>query len=303
MKVHLIMRVCSILLAVCLVPQLAVSVLSESPSQEVQESGTDTPTIMLDRNGELWYMPLRVSLRFLIEEKIAEIHKYKLYVTTDEIITDSRENRDIIWDYLYCHFQNALGVAGLMGNMRVESGFIANNLQNSFARRKGWNNASYTAAVDDGSYTRFVKDRAGYGLVQWTHWTCKQDLLEYAQEHKASIGDIYMQLDFLLYQLATSHKSVGDDIKSAKTIRQASDAMMLRFERPANQSESARQKRARQGQGVYDECIARIDIINEICAFVDSSLLNAQGQILHAQMAKQMDALISDIQLSVHGES
>jgi hypothetical protein len=38
------------------------------------------------------------------------------------------------------------------------------------------NDASYTAAVDNGSYTNFTHDFAGYGLAQWTYWSRKQGL-------------------------------------------------------------------------------------------------------------------------------
>jgi hypothetical protein len=38
------------------------------------------------------------------------------------------------------------------------------------------NDASYTVAVDNGSYTNFTHDSAGYGLAQWTYWSRKQGL-------------------------------------------------------------------------------------------------------------------------------
>jgi hypothetical protein len=39
--------------------------------------------------------------------------------------------------------------------------------------------AEYTAAVNNGSYTNFINDSAGYGLAQWTYWSLKRDMLEY----------------------------------------------------------------------------------------------------------------------------
>ena len=41
--------------------------------------------------------------------------------------------------------------------------------------------AEYTAAVDSGSYTNFVRDSAGYGLAQWTYYSRKQALYDYAK--------------------------------------------------------------------------------------------------------------------------
>ena len=92
---------------------------------------------------------------------------------------------------------NDFAIAGIMGNIYAESGFKPTNLQNTYEKKMGYTDASYTAAVDDGSYTNFVKDSAGYGLVQWTYWSRKQALLEYARSVGKSIGDLSMQLDFM----------------------------------------------------------------------------------------------------------
>ena len=50
--------------------------------------------------------------------------------------------------------------------------------------------AEYTAAVDAGTYTNFVNDKAGYGLAQWTYWSLKQEMLNYFKSKKKSIGDL-----------------------------------------------------------------------------------------------------------------
>ena len=41
------------------------------------------------------------------------------------------------------------GACGAMGNIRAESGAIANNLQNSYEKKLGYTDATYTAAVDN----------------------------------------------------------------------------------------------------------------------------------------------------------
>jgi len=61
---------------------------------------------------------------------------------------------------------NAYGVAGLMGNLYAESGLRSNNLQNTYEKTLGMTDEKYTAMVDNGSYTNFVHDSAGYGLAQ-----------------------------------------------------------------------------------------------------------------------------------------
>ncbi|MBR3016753.1 MAG: N-acetylmuramoyl-L-alanine amidase, partial [Clostridia bacterium] len=72
---------------------------------------------------------------------------------------------------LLAFLPNPYAVAGIMGNMMAESGLRSNNLQGSKEKALGMTDEQYTAAVDDGSYTNFVHDGAGYGLFQATYWS------------------------------------------------------------------------------------------------------------------------------------
>lgn len=78
-------------------------------------------------------------------------------------------NAEKIWNYLYAELKNPYGVAGIMGNMKAESGLQPNNLQNTYEKKLGMSDEEYTNGVNNGTYTNFVKDSAGYGLVQWTY--------------------------------------------------------------------------------------------------------------------------------------
>lgn len=143
---------------------------------------------------------------------------------------------------------NDFGVFGLMGNLMAESGLRANSLQNTYEKKLGMSDEEYTKAVDDGSYTNFVRDSAGYGLAQWTYWSRKENLLKYAKAYGCSIGDEDMQVDFLIGELMSGYTSVLNVLKNAKTIREASDCVLTKFERPADQSESVQKKRAAYGE-------------------------------------------------------
>lgn len=158
-----------------------------------------------------------------------------------------------IWDSLSALIGNDYGVAGLMGNLYAESGLRANNLQNSFERSLGLSDQQYTAAVDNGGYTNFVNDKAGYGLAQWTFWSRKQALLTYKQARGTSIGDLNMQLGYLAKELTENYKGVLDSLKNAKSVRYASDVVLTQFEKPSDQSEAMKQKRASYGQVYYDK--------------------------------------------------
>lgn len=171
--------------------------------------------------------------------------------------TGSAADEKTIWDYLMGKIGNAYGVAGLMGNLYAESALKSNNLQNSYESKLGYTDASYTQAVDNGSYPNFVKDSAGYGLAQWTYWSRKQNLLNYAKSVGKSVGDLNTQLAFLCKELSESYSGVLNTLKSVKTVRAASDAVLTKFERPANQGESVQKKRAEYGQKYYDKYAAK----------------------------------------------
>lgn len=158
-----------------------------------------------------------------------------------------------IWLYLMGKIGNAFGVAGLMGNLFAESGLRANNLQNSFEKTLGLSDDNYTLAVDSGAYGNFVNDKAGYGLAQWTFWCRKQELLDFAKSQGKSIGDLQMQLDFLWKELKDSYPAVLTVLREAEKIKEASDAVLLWYERSADTSDAVQEKRVGYGQGYYDK--------------------------------------------------
>lgn len=158
-----------------------------------------------------------------------------------------------IWNFLRSKGLTSAGTAGLMGNLFAESGLSPINLQNSYEKSLGYSDSSYTLAVDKGSYTRFSKDNAGYGLAQWTYSTRKNNLLNYAKSSGKSIGDLEMQLNFLYNELSSSYSGVLAILKSTSSVREASNKVLLNFERPANQGSSVQATRANYGQNYYDK--------------------------------------------------
>jgi hypothetical protein len=159
----------------------------------------------------------------------------------------------VMWNFFKSKGLNDYGIAGLMGNLQAESGLKPTNLQNTYENKLDMNDAEYTAAVDAGTYTNFVKDSAGYGLAQWTYWSLKQEMLDYHKKAGKSIGDGKTQMEFLCHQLSTSYKSVWQTLQSAGSVREASDAVLLKFERPADQSTKVQEKRAELGQKYYNQ--------------------------------------------------
>ena len=161
-------------------------------------------------------------------------------------------NEEKIWNYLKSKGLSDYGAAGLMGNLYAESGLRPNNLQNTYEGKFGMADAEYTELVDKGRYTNFVRDSAGYGLAQWTYWSRKEALLAYAKASKKSIDDLEMQLDFLLKELS-SYGLLGR-LKTVSTVLEASNIVLLEFEKPASMNTAATQvKRAEYGQKYFDK--------------------------------------------------
>ena len=184
-------------------------------------------------------------------------------IDTSKIDTNPINDKEM-WNFFKSKGLNDYGIAGLMGNLYVESGLKPTNLQNSYEKSLGMTDAEYTAAVDCGAYTNFAQDSAGYGLAQWTFWSLKQEMLNFIKNKGKSIGDGEAQMEFLAHQLSTSYSSVWATLKNAKSILEASNAVLLKFERPADQSEAVQNKRAEYGKVYYDKYATKEEIKIEI---------------------------------------
>ena len=173
-----------------------------------------------------------------------------------------KTNEERIWNYLTEAGMTACGAAGLMGNLYAESGLIPTNLQNTYEKKLGYTDAAYTAAVDSGAYDNFAKDSAGYGLAQWTYHTRKAALLAFAKAAGKSVGDLETQLAFLVKELRESFKLVHYVLVTATDVKTASNVVLLQFEKPADQSAAAKERRAGYGQ-IYYNRYAKGDTMTE----------------------------------------
>lgn len=170
--------------------------------------------------------------------------------------TNSQKVDKIGWDAFTKAGYSAIIAAAFLGNLNAESGLIANNLQNTFEKTLGMNDADYTSAVDSGKYTKeqFYRDGAGYGLAQWTYWTRKKAMYEFiVEKRKKSIGDVESQFAFLLNELSTNYGSLVTKLKASKTIKEASDLILQYYEVPADMSDKVKELRASYAQSFFDK--------------------------------------------------
>ncbi len=158
-----------------------------------------------------------------------------------------------IWNFFRSSGLNSYGTAGLMGNLYEESRLRSNNLQNSYEKPLGFTDESYTSAVDSGAYTNFVHDSAGYGLAQWTYYTRKSALYNYAKSNNTSISNLEMQLNYLMVELSNNYPALLSLLKSTDSIKQASNAVLTQFEKPEDMGVAVQNERASYGQRYYDK--------------------------------------------------
>ena len=170
------------------------------------------------------------------------------------------------WAYLVHMFRNPYSAAAIMGNFYIESKMDPGYLQSSYARKLGMTSAEYTARTDSGEYPAesFIHDSAGYGLAQWTYWSRKRSLLDYAKEKNKSVGDLGVQLDFFWEEIQL-YKAVFPVLLSATSIQEASDIFARKYEKPADVSDTALKRRSDAGQKYYDAFVKSPDEEKMVC--------------------------------------
>ena len=217
-----------------------------------------TVKIFGERNvdGRLWYnVDFNGYLGWAVADyiKINDNHGADNNTKPGSDINLSQNERErIIWDYLKSKGLSDYAISGIMGNLYAESGLNPRNVENAFELNSGYNDNSYTEAVDNGSYNNFVNDGAGYGLAQWTYYTFKQELLNRARAERLSIGDLNLQLKFLWDWIQQDY-SAFQSLTSSNSVKVAADIFLKQYERPYDQSEAALIKRASYGEMYFNK--------------------------------------------------
>lgn len=170
-----------------------------------------------------------------------------------------------VWYALLREGYSENAVAGVLGNLYVESGFKTNNLQNSYESSLG-SDEEYTKRVNAGlgldgeeyvgvePITResFMNDSGGYGLAQWTYYTRKAGLWDYAQSKGVGIDDVNMQIEYLIKELSPDAGVLAarkgytiDGWINAETPEDATEVFCWIFENPGEPHLTTRKQHAR----------------------------------------------------------
>lgn len=186
-----------------------------------------------------------------------------------EMAFTPNEYTPIIWQYMKDNspFTDE-GIAGLMGNMWSESGCTPYACQPSRPKNIC---EIYIEKVDNNVITRdqfihggcsstggYTSTQLGFGLVQWTFTSRKQGFYDhvfpnYPSMDSNSIGNIYLQLEYIIEELTTgSFSSVGSVLLSSNDINVCSDIVLEQYENPEVQTEAVHLIRRQNSVDVYN---------------------------------------------------
>ncbi|MBQ6686942.1 MAG: peptidoglycan DD-metalloendopeptidase family protein [Bacilli bacterium] len=143
-------------------------------------------------------------------------------------------------------------VAGMLVNIEAEGSFKLNNLEGCYEKDNccydgtyGYckhpeigdfgSDEAYTNGVDSGAYpkSKFVNDRAGYGLIQWTSSGRKSNLYDTAKKVDKSIASLSVQLGYLLTEIKSGAYSITNKYVTGNySAYEIANNFCLDFERP-----------------------------------------------------------------------
>ena len=138
------------------------------------------------------------------------------------------------------------GIAGVLGNLEAESGVVPCRMQGDFGGPDYQKSLAYASRAMTGAVSAeaWAKDAIGFGLAQWTYWTRKLELLSDAKNAGQFVGDVRIQASFLIKELKRDYAGVWTLLTNPDaTVSLCSNAVLLKYERPADMGEGAQRQR------------------------------------------------------------
>lgn len=161
------------------------------------------------------------------------------------ISVSGSDNQQKAFNFFISKGYSTQQAAGIVGNMIAESGVLPMRQQGKPAEL----NVSSKEINGSGS---------GWGIVQWTPPSKMINPSLAAGNSHSDIDTLEYQLQFLWEQLEgkgtgakISEKAAGDDLKQQTTVAGAARSFMTKYERPADQGESAQKHRSDLANGVF----------------------------------------------------
>lgn len=153
------------------------------------------------------------------------------------------ERAKYIYDVCRAAGMTYAGAIGTIGNLQGEtSDFDPMSCETQYLNRYGLTDAEYTRRADNGEKIHgdyyFTHDSAGYGIVQWTWWARKKGLLDYAKSKGKSVGDLDIQIEYMIKELTESYTSVWKVLTTTDSYYEAVKHCVVTYEKPANQADA-----------------------------------------------------------------
>ncbi len=161
----------------------------------------------------------------------------------DLVDSVERKNFAKIWTFLRLGMGvDATHASAVMANIKAESGFSADNLQNE----------NGVITHHDPDYVYSVNDGKGYGIMQWTFAARKQGLLNQAKSMGLQPKDLNAQLAYFRSETNNSSicKSEWVEFKNKKTLIDATEYFLDYIEKP-NEEDAHREDRIRFANEIY----------------------------------------------------
>lgn len=141
------------------------------------------------------------------------------------------------------------GAIGMLGNLQGEtSDFDPMSCETQYLNRYGLTDAEYTRRADAGEKIHgdyyFTHDSAGYGIVQWTYWSRKKGLLDFAKAAGKSVGDLDVQIAYMLKELSGYYTAAWRVLTATDSIYEAVKICVTGYEKPANQADAISRRMA-----------------------------------------------------------
>ncbi len=189
-------------------------------------------------------------------DQIKDIHiKYKKVLNSknlDSMLKDLGTTKNIqktnfakSWVFLKegMGFSDKLASA-IMANWRAEGGFSESNLQDT-----GEDNDLIDLDYDYKTY-----DAKGFGIMQWTLSSRKDNLLNIAKDMDSGVGNINVQFATFRDEIGEGGliNSAWKDVEEENNLRDYTTEFMLKIEIPADQSPAAQQERVEYAKTIYN---------------------------------------------------
>ncbi len=128
---------------------------------------------------------------------------------------------NVAWDYFYEKIGNPYGTAALVGGLYFLSG-----MDPEFS---GKLIGKYNKTKED-VRKEFIFNKKPFGIGGWKHWIRKQSLWNYAGKSVTMLGDLDVQLDFIMDEFSgTTYGPILDYLKKAKNVSEAVDIIFHEY--------------------------------------------------------------------------